>query len=510
MKEDLSGKALKSGVWYTIANFITKALVFLTTPFFTRLLSHEQFGDFNNFSSWLNVLMIVCTLNLESSFISARFEFEKIFDEYVLSMLALSSLSIGTCGLFINVFFSELENVFLLNRFQINIMLVYLVFITAVHMYQTKERYFFGYIKTVAISLAVTVSTAGLSAILVYYCKDRLFGRVVGHCLPTIIIGIRKPLKTMFLEVGVWGEAPHIALLLFVEKQKGRFLEVPIILYLFIALKGRRIDSRYWKYALPIALPYIPHLLSLSLLNSMDKIQITKICGSGDNALYSLAYTCGAVVSILLVSMNNAFSPWLGERLNQNETEKIRSFSKVYISIFCVGLIGLMLMAPEFLLIMGGKSYLQAKYVMPPIAFGCACQFIYTMFVNVEQFRKKTIGMAIGSVSAAIVNYVLNIILIPIWGYIAAAYTTLISFLWLLVVHMIIVKIIKEDKIYSYKFIGVIVCLLFVCTVLISWLYSYDRFRYIALGLYAIFIFIVCIKNKTRLDTMVKTIFLRR
>ena len=38
----------------------------------------------------------------------------------------------------------------------------------------------------------------------------------------------RAPLKTMFLEVGVWGEAPHIALLLFAEKQKGRFLEVPI------------------------------------------------------------------------------------------------------------------------------------------------------------------------------------------------------------------------------------------------------------------------------------------
>ena len=32
----------------------------------------------------------------------------------------------------------------------------------------------------------------------------------------------------MFLEVGVWGEAPHIALLLFAEKQKGRFLEMPL------------------------------------------------------------------------------------------------------------------------------------------------------------------------------------------------------------------------------------------------------------------------------------------
>ena len=41
-------------------------------------------------------------------------------------------------------------------------------------------------------------------------------------------IVFREPLKTMFLEVGVWGEAPHIALLLFAEKQKGRFLEMPL------------------------------------------------------------------------------------------------------------------------------------------------------------------------------------------------------------------------------------------------------------------------------------------
>ena len=31
---------------------------------------------------------------------------------------------------------------------------------------------------------------------------------------------------------GVWGEAPHIALLLFAEKQKGRVLEMPFIYYI--------------------------------------------------------------------------------------------------------------------------------------------------------------------------------------------------------------------------------------------------------------------------------------
>jgi hypothetical protein len=35
----------------------------------------------------------------------------------------------------------------------------------------------------------------------------------------------------MFLEVWVWGEAPHIALLLFAEKQKGMFLEMALYSY---------------------------------------------------------------------------------------------------------------------------------------------------------------------------------------------------------------------------------------------------------------------------------------
>ena len=56
---------------------------------------------------------------------------------------------------------------------------------------------------------------------------------------------IWEPLKTMFLEVGVWGEAPHIALFLFAEKQKGRFLEMSIyesdriIMHLFTIKQGK-------------------------------------------------------------------------------------------------------------------------------------------------------------------------------------------------------------------------------------------------------------------------------
>ena len=37
MSSNNNVKALKSGIWYTAANFLTKSIGFITTPIFTRL-----------------------------------------------------------------------------------------------------------------------------------------------------------------------------------------------------------------------------------------------------------------------------------------------------------------------------------------------------------------------------------------------------------------------------------------------------------------------------------------
>ena len=344
-------KALKSGVWYTAANFITKSIGLITTPLFTRLLSHTDYGLYSNYVSWLSTFSVFAALNLGASFISARFDFEKDFDGYVSSTLVLSSLVTSIWAIIIDLFSAFFVSLTGVEKHYINIMVVYMLFSSAVDMYQARERYYFEYRKSVLTSLLITFSTAFLSVVLVVGFEDKLMGRILGSALPTITIGT--------------------------------------VLYIFLLKKGRRINISYWKYALPICLPYIPHALSLSLLNSMDKMMITKICGAEENALYSVAYTCGAVVTLLVTSLNTAFSPWLGEKLNQKSYIEIRKVSKYYIALFVFGACGVMLLTPELLLVMGGKSYNGAIFVMPPVAFGCVCQFMYTMYVNVEQFKKK-------------------------------------------------------------------------------------------------------------------------
>ena len=91
MSELQNKKALKSGVWYIFGNFVLKGIGFLTTPFFTRLMTKEDIGDFANLLTWVGVLSIVFTFDLYSSITVARFDYKEDLNEYIASNLLLGS-----------------------------------------------------------------------------------------------------------------------------------------------------------------------------------------------------------------------------------------------------------------------------------------------------------------------------------------------------------------------------------------------------------------------------------
>ena len=202
--------------------------------------------------------------------------------------------------------------------------------------------------------------------------------------------------------------------------------------------------------------------------------------------------------------MNSAFAPWLGQKLHDKTATMVGGFAKKYIILFMSFAVAVMLFTPEVLLILGGNSYMKAIYVMPPVTCGCIFQFIYTMFVNVEQFSRKTVGMALASASAAVINYVLNLLFIPRFGYIAAAYTTLAGFLWLLIVHMFLVKWYGLGKVYSYRFVAASACVALLLTITVNYLYQLPVARYIIGVIYSAAIITIMIKNRKAILSLLK------
>ena len=53
----------------------------------------------------------------------------------------------------------------------------------------------------------------------------------------------------------------------------------------------------------------------------------------------------------------------------------------------------------------------------------------YHIYANIVYFYKKPKYVMIGSVTAVVINIILNYIFINLYGYLAAAYTTLICYL---------------------------------------------------------------------------------
>lgn len=87
------------------------------------------------------------------------------------------------------------------------------------------------------------------------------------------------------------------------------------------------------------------------------------------------------------------------------------------------------MVGPEVVKLLASSAYWDGIKIIPPIVLSNFVIFAYTLYVNTEHYYKKTKGITVNTVVAAIVNIVLNFLFIPKFGYVAAAYTTLASYL---------------------------------------------------------------------------------
>lgn len=441
--------AVKAGMWYTICNFIFRGMAFITTPIFARLMTKSELGDFSNFATWASVLMVVTSFDMAQSIIRSKLDVEDDIDSYIWSILSLSTITTTLCYIIVCIFNDFFTNLFEMNMQCIHLMFLYLLVTPAYSMLITKHRAFYRYKTFVTLTGVSLVSATLTSLLLVVLMENKFTGRLLGNYVPHIVMNL--------------------------------------IIFVYLIAKGKRIKIKYWKYALIICLPLVPHNLSLYLLSSSDKILITKMCGSEYTAIYSIAYSCYHIITILFDSMNKAWAPWLLESLHKENYAAIKKNSKIYIGVFMALIAGVLMLVPEIIYIFGGKKYQEAIYCLPPLAASCAFQFIYTMYVNIEFYKKKTFGVAGATIIASLINIGLNFIFIPMnpeKSFVIAAYTTLAGYIILFILHYFIVNRMKMSFVYD---IGYIIKMLFVILTvsgIMNILYMYIVIRYIVVLIY--------------------------
>ena len=421
-----TNKVLKSGVWYTVSSIAIRAVAIITSPIYTSMLTTENYGRANIFNSYVEIFNIVTCLCVVYSIGRAKIDYGEKLDEYLSALQGLSS-SFAFCILIIVTIFRE--RISGLIGYEVPLVMAlfaYLVIYPSVQYMQEKCRFEYKYRENIAISLITCVGTVALSIVLMYLFNDRRYiGKILGTILPTFLMGI--------------------------------------VFYIRLLRKGKVFyNPKYWHYALRIGIPMIPHALAMVVLAQIDRIMIKNICSDADAGLYTYGYSIATILAIFTNAIGQAWLPWLNEQLHAGNRARIRYMQKKLVLLGCFLTLGFIAVAPEALMILAprAREYWVAKWVIPPVALGTLAQYFYTNYVNVELFYKKTPIIAMSSILAAFVNYVLNLLMIPLFGYIAAAYTTLASYLALMLFHYFAVNRVLKEKVYSnmFMFAAMVIC----------------------------------------------------
>lgn len=469
-----SSVAVKAALWFVLCSILQKGVSMLTVPIFTRIMSAEAYGLFSVYSSLESIVVVFSTLNLQNcAYPNAltKFQNEKDKNEVAVSLMALSSFS----TLILFVLFFALQS-FIFNTFGLSfelmtMMLLYTFFSLPISLWTVKQRFLYKYKSLVAVTFFVTLLSAlsGLGFVL-FWQAHQTAGRVLGFVAVEMIFGI-----------------------------------VLMILYF---RKAKRIFSvKYWKWALKLHLPLIPHSLSLTMLISSDRLMIGAMIDSVSAAIYSVAYTAGFFVNIIKQSIVEAMRPWFYQCLKEKKYSAIKKkCNGILLLIIMISLV-LIVFAPEVIAILAPAQYYEAVYIIPPVASSSFFTFLYSMFSIVELYYEKTKKMMVASVVAAVANIGLNLIFIPLFGYLAAGYTTLVSYIILSVMHYIFVRnLCKENGlskgIFDFRFICFLSVIVVIISIIFTFIYHSVIIRYSVLAV----LLIVCFLKRKYFIDLIKSI----
>lgn len=383
---------VKASVAYAVCSMLQKSLSLITLPLFTRLLTQTQYGQYNVYVSWMNIFTIFITLNLPAgSFSKAMISFEDDRSGYI---AAAQNVTLLLGGIFLLIYL-PLQNfwnpLLELPTELVLLMVAEIILQCALLCWYGHRRFTYQYKGVIALTLLVSFASPLLAYFLVSGSSEKGVARIIGYASVIIAVGLAC--------------------------------------FIYQAIKGKGgLRKKYWRFALVFNLPLIPYYLSQVVFNQSDRIMISHLSGTDKAGIYSVAYTLATILNFVITAINGSYVPWFYNKLKAREGSDNKPVANGISILMAFLLLAVIALAPEIIYVMAGKSYGEAMWVVPPVAMSLLLLFYSQLFINVEFYYEERMLLVWGSIGAALCNILLNWLLIPSWGYVAAGYTTLFSY----------------------------------------------------------------------------------
>lgn len=414
---------------YTVAPKLPAAVGFLILPFTSPYLTLKDYGKFG--------LVIACySLFLLSVTLGQRVVLQNSFFEYSKKFILVWRRSYG---------------IMMLGSILGSVVLAIVLYVL-LNEGLTKEFY----VVTGLCTLALIISPIESLAQVYYTLTERPFAIALRSLIMSVLNIIILIVTIVYLHLGFIGlvlgfTSSTIFSLVFY------LYPVCIKLRIFPLFKFR---EKHFREYLKIGLPLVPHFLSLAIFNTSDrmllgfyKVNVSSI------GVYSQGYGLGSNAMVLINGIFSALSRTLQlafRNKTNNDRLRLRSIFTLLLSGLGLLFFNISLWMKEIYMVMFRKEELQTGYpvaiivLMAHIFFPLYSFGVYSLFIT-----KNTKIVAKITFISAIINVVLNVILIPFYGIWASLLTTSVSFIFLSVV-ILFIKEVKEHLTWLFKNVNIV------------------------------------------------------
>ena len=382
---------ISNTVLFGISTFGARFLTFLLTPFYTRVLSSTEYGITDLLIQTGNLIIPIASVGIANGVI--RYGLER----------SANKASVFTTGILVT-----LAGFFVLAL--ISPLLDQLTFLS-------------GYVRLVLLY----VLAANLHSI----CNQ--FARALGHVRLFALDGILRTVLTILLNILLlavfpMGAAGYVlanvladgiaAVFVFSAAKEWRYLRLSSL--------SRSEAGRMLRYSAPL----VPSTLCSWIINISDRYLIALLIGSAATGIYAVS---NKVPNILMNVAGIFTSAWqLSALAEQPKAEKERFFSNVYAVYSAIAFVtasGVILTARLSTRLLAAPEYYEAWRYVPVLTlattFACLGSFLSSIYM-VEQRSTATL---VTTMLGAACNLAGNFFLIPLWGSMGAAVSTLFSYI---------------------------------------------------------------------------------
>jgi len=412
----------KDIVKYIPAQIVPGIVGLISIPIITRLFQPGEYG---------NYILVMATISVFSTIVGwlympiirfyPAYDRDKKLEEFYgtilkLTILSILVLSLIFLGLLLILRFHISERLCTLMWIGLPVFIMTSCFSVLIEFFRAKRQ-----IKWYSIfSVWKSISTIGFGILLVVALHFSIEGLLLGS-LVSLVFAFPFLLKNSIGKVSL----------------RLKNIYVPLA-------------SELAKYGFPLVIGN----LAAWILSLSDRYVLELFRGSQEVGIYSASYAISERSIMLIATLfaltsgSIVFNIWEKEGKKKSQ-EFVGEITRYYLLICTPAAVGLSVLAKPIIVILTGQEYHGGSKIISIVVFGVFFLGLQQRFHPGLCFYKKTHFIMLSLIVSGLVNLGLNFLLIPKYGFIAAAATTLLSYIFLLV---LIVFISRRFFIWKFPF----------------------------------------------------------